>query len=632
LLTVVFISLLIPACHFNINIEENRFVESFSYWFKMRSNYETIWLEYDDFSQDAWGVTAYNSANQSANGEAVLREKEANRIPEFVNFRNILYLVFCSGLLVQLLKFIAGLRYIQKIYNKGVKRKINNVLIIDSKESIAPFSFFQQIYLNQSILSKRDCSIVLAHEIQHVKQGHSVDQIIMQLFCMFHWFHPFAWLHKRALQETNEFLADKYASEKTGSNITYQESLLKQSISNYSFELANFFNIKPLKRRITMMTKKESNKKAGLKVFVALPMAALLFMLFANLTVSKSNGNFTNSYSNFPIKQAANVQGIWECTSCNDFADFISFDKDEICILKGEEPLACYEYEIKDNELVLKVRSGRSALQVKYDFKTEDGKFVISEKGKERIEYTKCPASNTLDYIISKNGCTMELPKIHSYGILEKTHLVNNIIIKESGSKVTYVLNGIEYKASGLNKALKKVKADANPLDLPFLTSLVYADKNTDMKHVSELKNALREANMLKVAWGGTPADDCPEVLYHKVGLTNLLPSKDAEYLTGDKLKKAKPFIVKMEGRKYKAGELYKELSGMEKYIVEIAYSNSTPYEVFLNNYDVCRQAIYQMRDEYSKKQYDVSYADLGNVLQKKVRKKIPMAITMNDR
>ncbi len=72
-----------------------------------------------------------------------------------------------------------------------------------------------------------------------------------------------------------------------------------------------------------MMSKSKSNKKASLKVLAALPLAVLLFLLFANFTVSKNGVNVINSAES----SSEQLEGIWKAKDSKNLDKLVSFEK-----------------------------------------------------------------------------------------------------------------------------------------------------------------------------------------------------------------------------------------------------------------------------------------------------------------
>ncbi len=133
---------------------------------------------------------------------------------------------------------------------------------------------------------REDGKDILIHELSHVRKGHSLDLILTDLFILFQWFNPAAWLLKQSIQQVHEFQADD-AVLKAGINAKqYQLLLIKKAVGTRRYSMVNSFNHSKLKKRITMMWKKKSSKWALAKCLYALPLAFIAVTAFATPEIS----------------------------------------------------------------------------------------------------------------------------------------------------------------------------------------------------------------------------------------------------------------------------------------------------------------------------------------------------------
>ncbi|WP_293931600.1 M56 family metallopeptidase [Sphingobacterium sp. UBA6645] len=137
------------------------------------------------------------------------------------------------------------------------------------------FSFFGKIVLSKE-LQDEDLQQVRNHELEHVKQGHSLDIILLEIFRLFNWFNPIYPMLIREMKFVHECIVD----EKNADNkVAYAELLLAQAMNTKSALLQHeFSNNSLLKNRITMLFKEETAYKFKAIYLLALP--ATLFMLF----------------------------------------------------------------------------------------------------------------------------------------------------------------------------------------------------------------------------------------------------------------------------------------------------------------------------------------------------------------
>ncbi|MCT1524580.1 M56 family metallopeptidase [Sphingobacterium hotanense] len=137
------------------------------------------------------------------------------------------------------------------------------------------FSFFGKIVLSKE-LQDEDLQQVRNHELEHVKQGHSLDIILLEIFRLFNWFNPIYPMLIREMKFVHECIVD----EKNADNkVAYAELLLAQAMNTQSALLQHeFSNNSLLKNRITMLFKEKTAYK--FKAIYLLTLPATLFMLF----------------------------------------------------------------------------------------------------------------------------------------------------------------------------------------------------------------------------------------------------------------------------------------------------------------------------------------------------------------
>lgn len=158
---------------------------------------------------------------------------------------------------------------------------IHPVKIVELKEQVNPFSFFNEIYVNPDLHTKAELDEIIRHEQFHIEQKHTIDILLGEILTIVFWFNPFAWLLKNELKQNLEFLTDKLVLE-TGINAKhYQYNLLKVSGLQNNIAAANHFYFLKLKNRIIMMNKKQTHPYHAIKFLLLVPVVALLLMAFS---------------------------------------------------------------------------------------------------------------------------------------------------------------------------------------------------------------------------------------------------------------------------------------------------------------------------------------------------------------
>jgi len=156
----------------------------------------------------------------------------------------------------------------------------NGIRIIKIDRDTTPFSFFNFVFIDKNNANGSGMKEMLAHEMEHVRQGHSIDVMILELLTIFLWFNPFFWLLKRSIRENHEFLADSGVLKPEVSSAAYRMLLLNSAFLQQPV-IANNFNYSLIKIRIKMMTKIKSSKTAALKLSMGILVTAALLVIFA---------------------------------------------------------------------------------------------------------------------------------------------------------------------------------------------------------------------------------------------------------------------------------------------------------------------------------------------------------------
>ncbi len=193
---------------------------------------------------------------------------------------DLLIFAYVAGFLFFFWRFIFRLTQVIFMIVKNPVRKMQGFKLVSTEKDISPFSFVDYVFVYQSHKKDIDYERMLLHELEHVKQGHSFDVIILELLTVFQWFNPFMWWLSRSIRENHEYLADQ-AVLISGVNRGYYKKLLLEQFSAGQLVIANNFNYSLIKKRIKMMSKIKSSKIAITKIAFGVFVAAALIIAFA---------------------------------------------------------------------------------------------------------------------------------------------------------------------------------------------------------------------------------------------------------------------------------------------------------------------------------------------------------------
>lgn len=222
-----------------------------------------------------------------------------------INWLYVVAGVYFIGMFFFLGKFIRDFWALQKIFRNQTVELHGGFKFLDTNKVQLPFSFFNYIVYNSNHFKKEELENILEHEKVHSSQMHSADMIISQLFCIAFWFNPFSWLHKKAIVQNLEFIADSTALKAVPDRIIYQKTLLKVSAPHHCMPITNHFFQSLIKKRIVMLNTDQSKKRNSWKYAIVLPLLTIFMIQFQVETIAQekeNKGKQAQQTSNYEVK------------------------------------------------------------------------------------------------------------------------------------------------------------------------------------------------------------------------------------------------------------------------------------------------------------------------------------------
>jgi len=551
----------------------------------------------------------------------------------------LLLLVYLAGVAWFLVRFIYLVTRLFFLARRYGYTNFSGFRLVNIEEDISPFSFFRYLYINKGTLSEEELQNVLEHEKSHIRQRHSLDHLFAHALAVFQWFNPVAWQIRNALKTTHEFIADRQVLDRGFALVDYQTLLLKQVIGYHSVELVNNFNLKPIKKRIAMMTKIRSGRPARLKAMLVIPFAIVLFLLFADFTVKGPDDQKRNLQT--LVKQqklAIQMEGLWKKAGEEKAARIMLFRGNKVSLLENGSGIREYYWRTEGGQIILSGSRDGQGTSLNFDANHKQMKIWWNDIG--ATTYQKTAFDNTLDLFLDKQGMDIQLPVVSKYRILEKQDLVFKICLGfDKGGKIALTFNNEKIGMDQLEGKVNAERASHNKLDVNKLTGVLYADKNMPMEEVAGLRQLLREINALKLADGGYPHKSGMEVspvLYHTVALPRILPPLDAKLMDKEDVKKMGTALyeIDLSSRNSTPADVHKGLTEFikqhdgGKYVFSLEYDGKIPYGQYIEAVDMVFSVVYEFRDKLAIKEHGVRYTELGTDLQKKIRKVYPMVLS----
>lgn len=203
-------------------------------------------------------------------------------LEQTVSSTQIILWIYAVGVLFFLLRFLYKWLQIYQLINRNRENVqiVSGVRIVRLDRKMIPFSFLNTIFIPYDLDNHEGYSQILLHEMEHVKQRHSYDILILELLIIVQWCNPFVWLLKRAVHENHEYLADKAVLAAGTQRGQYKLLLLNQCLGETIF-IGSPFNYSLIKNRIKMMNKIKSHKIANIKYLLGIFIGIGLVVAFA---------------------------------------------------------------------------------------------------------------------------------------------------------------------------------------------------------------------------------------------------------------------------------------------------------------------------------------------------------------
>lgn len=140
-------------------------------------------------------------------------------------------------------------------------------------------SFLSYVFWEEGPLSPERKSM-LEHELVHVRQWHSLDVLLMEIWVMLKWFHPMIYWYRNSLRLTHEYIADEYVSRSNGSRLEYARLLTTTTTTASPNKLLHYFD-SSVRMRLIMLAKQQSGGWKYLRFLGVIPITTILLMLFS---------------------------------------------------------------------------------------------------------------------------------------------------------------------------------------------------------------------------------------------------------------------------------------------------------------------------------------------------------------
>lgn len=172
------------------------------------------------------------------------------------NFETVALVIFGMMCFAILLYQAIALLKILRIKKQGVHQQYEDISIVFTEDKSAPFSFLKNVFWNTRISIQSSAGAkILRHELAHIRERHSYDNIFINAVLVVFWANPVFWLVRKELLMIHEFIADKKTIE-DGDLQNFSELILQSAYPDHFRLFTNPF---------FLLTYKTKNKNAKTK-------------------------------------------------------------------------------------------------------------------------------------------------------------------------------------------------------------------------------------------------------------------------------------------------------------------------------------------------------------------------------
>jgi beta-lactamase regulating signal transducer with metallopeptidase domain len=236
----------------------------------------------------------------------------AEALPARISFSQILIILYFLGFILSLFRFTKNILNIYRQVKISESITYSGKKLVLTDNQINPYCFLNTIFVcKHDYLNNKIAKEFLTHELEHIRQSHSTDIILLELIRIVYWFNPILYLYSRAIRVNHEYLAESGVLRDSPGLEIYIEKLLSLISNRDTLPLTSGLIHSIMKRRLLMITKPESKSlKYGLRLTLTICMVFVFFLLLS--------------------LKPSNAQPIFSLTNHKDGIDTLLIDEDSL--------------------------------------------------------------------------------------------------------------------------------------------------------------------------------------------------------------------------------------------------------------------------------------------------------------
>ncbi len=240
-------------------------------------------------------VQIYNNSNLgNINGLINSNNHFANDNNSVFNpafFVKLFLIIWISGIVRYVFVLLKHVFSLRKLIKYGIKFKENNIIYVKTDFPGSIFSFLNFIFTNKQFdqLSEKEQAQIINHEKIHVRQFHSIDNLIFELFRAVFWFNPVSKLIAADIKIIHEFIVDNVLTQNKNKT-DYSKLILKLSSQSGNLMTVSHFSKEEIKNRIQIISYPEKEKIRKRRFKISIPV--LILTIFASWFIMSSTNNY----------------------------------------------------------------------------------------------------------------------------------------------------------------------------------------------------------------------------------------------------------------------------------------------------------------------------------------------------
>ena len=311
--------------------------------------------------------------------------QEAETVTRSFSWVSMLY---WSGVIVLGLWLLFQIGQVIWFFSANVNRleRKDRHIIIRTNGTLPTFSFFNLLFFDNSVrLSSEEEQRVIAHELAHIKQYHSLDILFLESVKIIFWFNPVSWYNRKEIQELHEYLADDVLLREIDAE-EYSDLLARMALNKAHLSIGHHFNKSKTLKRINMM-KTTKTKIRNWKWASLLPFVLILLIAFSCNDEAMNDLQKVANESAMAIEIPENIQAeLVRLRKENPGAEFEYLEtsadnEDELARLKSIDPktIALVDVNKEENRIGMIVRKNGIMERVQGEVSQDEVFMVVEE-------------------------------------------------------------------------------------------------------------------------------------------------------------------------------------------------------------------------------------------------------------